>query len=211
MPLFNKTTNKNGLILSIWAIEESENELLAYFNKDSWIYDELKKIAHPQKRIEYLASRVLVKLVCKDAQISFSGIFKNEHHKPYLIGDCGHISISHTEKYCAVVYHPNNPIGVDIQIVTPKLLKVAKKFLTQDELQILQNDTAKLCLAWCAKESVYKHIGIKGVSLRNQIRIIDFNSNFMCINACFESMQTQIKVYFIQFEGFSVGYTDLQC
>lgn len=209
MPLYKKIAKQNGLIISVWKIEESEFELLEVLKKDVWIDDELKKISHPEKRIEYLASRVLVKLLCAEAQVSFSGIFKDEHHKPYLIGDCGHISISHTEHYCAAAYHPKNAVGVDIQMITPKLHLVAKKFLNTSELKLLQNDTSKLCLAWCAKEAVYKHVGIKGVSLRNQISILNFDTNSTYINAKFNTISIDLKVVFFQFDGFSLGYTEI--
>lgn len=209
MPIFKNISKSDGLLLSIWKISETEPELLHFLKEDSWIKDELNKISHPQKRIEYLASRVLVKNLCKTANVPFDGIFKDEHYKPYLVGDCGHISISHTELYCAAVYHPQKAVGVDIQMITPKLHLVAKKFLTPLELKLLQNNTHNLCLAWCAKEAVYKHIGIKGVSLRTQISIIDFDQDFSTIKASFNNLTVQLKISFLSFDGFSVGHTDI--
>lgn len=208
MPLFKTISKPNGMILSIWKIQETEFELLGILKNENWILDELATISHPQKRIEYLASRVLVQLLCIEANVTFSGIFKDEHHKPYLVGNCGHISISHTEFYCAAIYHPSKPVGVDIQMISPKLHLVAKKFLNPDELKLLQNDIQKLCLAWCAKEAVYKHVGIKGVSLRNQISILNFDTNFTTIKASFNTIEIVLNVFFIQFDGFSVGYTE---
>lgn len=208
MPLFKKITKTSGLILLIWKIEEPENELLNVLKTNAWIQDELQNISHPDKRIEYLASRVLVKILCAEALVPFSGIFKDEHHKPYLVGNCGHISISHTEQYCAAIFHPQYPVGVDIQTITPKLHLVAKKFLNAEELKLLQNDTSKLCLAWCAKEAVYKHVGIKGVSLRNQISILNFGTDITKVKATFNSISIELNVIFIQFDGFSIGYTD---
>lgn len=205
MPLI---LNKSIPEIAIWKIEESEHLLLHQLKDYSWIYDFLEQISHPEKRIEYLASRVLVKELCLKIGIKFDGIFKDEHHKPYLVGNNVHISISHSSKYCVAIYDKNNPIGIDIQAIDLKLQLVAKKFLTSLEYISYNKSTEMLCRAWCAKEAAYKMIGKKGVSLRNQIKLTELTENYATIQADFENKKYTTNVYFYTFDGYIIGYTE---
>ncbi|TAH31122.1 MAG: 4'-phosphopantetheinyl transferase superfamily protein [Cytophagales bacterium] len=200
----NEINNPN---IALWRIEESEKDLHKIVSEFDWINEHLKEITHQAKRIEYLASRVLLKKLCQKLNIKFDGVFKDEHLKPYLVGNNGHISISHSSDYCAAIYSKDNSVGIDIQPLEKKLHKVSKKFLSDLENDKFNKNLELLCRAWCAKEAIYKMVGKKGVSLRNQIKIIELNQNFAFVEAIFENINYQSKVQFYSFENFIVGYT----
>ncbi len=191
----------------IWKIEESEEILISYLKEYAWIHDFLSYISHPEKRIEYLASRVLVKHLCEKNNTKFDGIFKDEHHKPYLVGQNAHISISHSSKYCVAIFNKNQSVGIDIQAKEEKLTQVASKFLSTQEISFFNFDLNMLCRAWCAKEATYKMIGKKGVSLKNQIKIVDIDINTACLESYFENQKYSCKVIFYTFDNYVVGFT----
>ncbi|MCF6352453.1 MAG: 4'-phosphopantetheinyl transferase superfamily protein, partial [Cyclobacteriaceae bacterium] len=79
------------------------------------------------------------------------------------------ISISHAKPYVAVLVHKSNPCGVDIEEKKEKLIRLAPKFLTQDELDQTNQNINALALAWGAKEAVYKFYGRKRLIFKENI------------------------------------------
>ena len=45
------------------------------------------------------------------------------------------------------------------------------KYLSAKEICLLGNDLELLCVAWCCKEALYKLIGLKGLSLKENFNI----------------------------------------
>ncbi|MDE6859121.1 MAG: 4'-phosphopantetheinyl transferase superfamily protein [Duncaniella sp.] len=81
---------------------------------------------------------------------------------PYLCSHPGtHISLSHSTDTCVLAVS-DTPIGVDIENWRPQLSRVAKKFLTPDELERLESlaeeshKTSFLLKMWTAKEATFK-------------------------------------------------------
>ena len=67
----------------------------------------------------------------------------------------GHVSVSHTRGYAAVIFSPCREVAVDIEYVSDRVDRVAHKFLRPDELS--GGDTLSRLVAWCAKEAAYKY------------------------------------------------------
>ncbi|MBI5539476.1 MAG: 4'-phosphopantetheinyl transferase superfamily protein [Bacteroidia bacterium] len=79
--------------------------------------------------------------------------------KPVLIDKSDNISISHSQNYATVITSKNKKVGIDIEEITPRIHKIAHKFLHTSEKEYLENETQKtemLYLIWCAKEAIYK-------------------------------------------------------
>jgi phosphopantetheinyl transferase len=111
------------------------------------------------------------------------------HHspngKPYLSAGSRRISISHTRGWVALALHPCREAGVDVESMLRSFEKVAPRYLSADELAGCTSQ-AQLCLAWCAKETVYKLAGEEGVDFAAQIRLSPFDvSPEGCIAAFF--------------------------
>lgn len=68
-------------------------------------------------------------------------------------------SLSHTSGVCAVAVS-HSPVGVDVEVLnSQKLLRVAKKVLTQTEYQFVQNATdgaMQILDFWTKKEAIFK-------------------------------------------------------
>ena len=80
--------------------------------------------------------------------------------KPFLPGFDKKISISHSQNYAAVMISENF-CGVDIEKISPRAFKVARKFLDPDEITHsgrVSNDLF-YTLLWSAKESIFKITG----------------------------------------------------
>lgn len=89
------------------------------------------------------------------------------------------ISISHTINYIAIALHPTRRVGIDIERIGERVMRVAPRFMSEDELSQLPPDNATLpddtsCRAlashmiWSIKEAVYK-LHPTAVDFRNNI------------------------------------------
>ena len=100
----------------------------------------------------------------------------DENGKPYLT-DGRKISISHSENKVLIALSDAIEIGVDIQYPRKKTTQIIQRITSPEEWEIPMEqgiyNTAHFI--WCAKEAVYKAHGIKGLSLRNNVRLLFAN------------------------------------
>lgn len=79
----------------------------------------------------------------------------NEAGKPILDGY--NISISHTVNkhggYVAIILSKVKEVGIDIEYISDRVMKIASRFLREDEHPVTVEDNL---VYWCAKEDVYK-------------------------------------------------------
>ncbi len=174
MPLYRKTFLENGGILTLWEIQETEEELLSEIFLSDDENEELATIKSSKSRLRWLASRLALRNLFDSTQIV--DVKKDQYGKPYLSMFSGHISISHSGNMAAAVFHPERSAGVDIELIRPKIVNIATKFLSSKELQSIDknNELKALFACWCVKEAVYKWHGRKGLSLKDGIEIQPF-------------------------------------
>jgi len=92
--------------------------------------------------------------------------------KPWPVNKPGFISLSHSANWVAFCFHPNQPMGIDVETTRPQLSKVAPRILHQLEnsiLEKLQNKQRTLQLFWGGKEALYKAYGKKNLEFSSQL------------------------------------------
>lgn len=109
----------------------------------------------------------------------FSQISLNLAGKPIIETGMLQFSISHTKGFAAAIIADEMPVGVDIEYISPRVLKIEKKFLNEHEFMLLDKFSsddriAFASLFWSIKETVYKCWGKGGVDFSDDIRIISF-------------------------------------
>ncbi|WPP48056.1 4'-phosphopantetheinyl transferase family protein [Catalinimonas niigatensis] len=164
---------------ALWKIDSSWTELLRErtFSKDEHAL--LASISHPIKKAEFLASRLALHALLSSIGIDHYIMQKDEHGKPYLMDSSFYISLANSYPYAAAIVHSQAPIGIDIEKPSDKLIRVQHKFLHETEWMTFKDNPELLCLAWCAKESLYKLHGRKNLSFKGNIciREIDYPQN----------------------------------
>ena len=65
-------------------------------------------------------------------------------------------------------------IGIDLEQPKSKLLTIAHRILSPTELIDAGQDVVKHCVYWCAKETLYKAYGKKGLHFSDQLHIKPF-------------------------------------
>lgn len=174
MPLYRKTIFDDGMVLTIWKIEEAESELRSLLSLNASEVRELEAIKAPQSRLRWMASRLALKSVFEEWKVI--QIHKDVHGKPYFELLNGHFSLSHSGEFAVCAYHPEKMVGVDIEFIRPKVFDIRKKFMKADELKSIpeKNAMESLFVCWCAKEAIYKWQGKKGLSMKDGISVHPF-------------------------------------
>tara|TARA_B110000467_G_scaffold102150_1_gene92641 strand:- start:202 stop:825 length:624 start_codon:yes stop_codon:yes gene_type:complete len=121
-------------------------------------------------REQFLATRKMLALENSDYIITY-----DLNGKPSLNSEFN-ISISHSNEIAALVVSNKKIIGLDVQFKESKILNIQNKFLNNfEKLNIGDNPSIDiLTMIWTSKESIYKAIGIKGVSFSENIQIEKF-------------------------------------
>ncbi len=173
MGLYLSKELDNDGVISLWKITESEGELLKLSSVPSEELEELQLIKNVARRREKLAVRALLNEV-------FNGKVYLGHHdngRPFLQNSLTEISISHTAHYVAVLTHPSESVGIDIERLNRDFAAVERRALSFEEKDYLSSKEKSLHLAilWSAKEAVFKRMSRSDVDFSKQIFIKKFN------------------------------------
>ncbi len=167
-----------GSHILLWEITESEDELLSLLPANILINKDFESSKVGLKRLEMLASRAAISTLAKYLNIAFDEIEKDEFGKPYL-GNCSwQISLTHSKRYIGVIFNPNKPVGIDIEMPQIKMWKIKERLFTQPECDLIGDSLTTMCLFWSAKEALYKLYGKRGVDFRKHLHIIENSNGF---------------------------------
>ncbi len=155
--------------LGVWKIEEE-----ADFFSSSISYQ--ASATHSTRNLQQLATRFLIQYL--EPHFPIQNISLGEAGKPKLISNQFEFNLSHTVQMAAVVLSNKCPVGIDIEKITPRVLRIKNKFLHADEVQSLsglneESLISTLTLYWSIKETVYKWWGKGGVDFAKDIIIED--------------------------------------
>ena len=131
--------------LGVWEIDGNETSLL---QKYPHLQKEIQRFSNDCRRNERLSVYALLYEMTGDDSLL---IEHNADGKPQLNGY--NISISHTKGRAAVLLSKDKTVGVDIEIRSDRVGKIAKRFIRPDEWT---DDIDRQLLIWSAKETVYK-------------------------------------------------------
>ena len=172
MGVYLKKKLDNEAEIGVWQITETEEELTELSSTPSDEMEEISFIRSESLRKQRLAVRALLNTMF-DEKVYLS---HHDNGKPYLENNPVNISITHTEKYVAVILHEEENVGIDIESLDRDFSAVEKKALSEDEIDDLEDDkrNEQLAIYWCAKEAVFKLLSRYNVDFAEQIEIERF-------------------------------------
>ena len=172
MGLYLKKELENEAVIAVWQVTETEEELKELSSTPSDEMEEISFIRSESLRKQRLAVRALLNTLF-DEKVYLS---HHDNGKPYLENNPVNISITHTEKYVAVILHEEENVGIDIESLDRDFSAVEKKALSEDEIEDLEDEkrNEQLAIYWCAKEAVFKLLSRYNVDFAEQIEIERF-------------------------------------
>jgi 4'-phosphopantetheinyl transferase EntD len=178
LPLFYQYNINENTKLAIWKIEEQEDFFLQHVPSP-------KEIRHPQKRLQHLAGRYLLKYLFFD--FPYKEILIADTRKPYLPNEQYHFSISHCSNYAAALVSSDHRIGVDVEKPSDKIARIMHKFIHKNDLLYLGTSYLPnllpfhlLTIMWSAKEALYKWYSLGEIDFKEHMQLdgtIDFNTD----------------------------------
>lgn len=208
MPLFYQHNINDTTKLMVWHITENEEFFLSKVSITN-------KVMHPHKRLQHLAGRYLLHLL--HPEFPFHLIEIAESKKPLLRNGELHFSISHCGDYAAVIVSKYKQVGIDVELITPKIELVKDKFLTEYELKLSATipdesnvmNYKVLTLFWSSKEAIYKWYGKGALSFKRNIGMDElfFKNEEGFINAHFiKDKKIELKIEFKFFDKLCLAW-----
>lgn len=170
MAFIKKEIFPNGTILGIWRIEEKATYFLDILDITEASLEKIAKM-NERRKIEWLAARHLLQQLLGENIFCYS----DEFGKPILKNNSQNLSISHSSGLVTVIVSDYS-IGIDIQKITPKIERIAPKFMRKVETESLdeRKKLEHLHIYWGAKEALYKAYGKKELDFREHILVEPF-------------------------------------
>ncbi len=194
MGLYLRKDLKGGGTIAVWEITETEKELLNILAQDEEDRDqELEEISlykSEQARREKLSVLCLVQELFREPSPEFPvgpvHIGHHENGSPYIENDSTRISITHTNRFSAVIIHPSEEVGIDIESIQRDFTAVEKRALNDDEREDLvekdesdpeqmEERNTQLAIYWCAKEALYKRMDRTHVDFSKDMEVDRFS------------------------------------
>ncbi len=173
MPLIFKNQINNYTRIAVWQISEKEEiliDMLPVLKSPEKKF--LNNISHLPRRLEWLASRVLI--------YKLTGLYPatqyNDNGQP-VVSDCHeNISISHTIGHAAILLSEKSVPGIDIEYPSARIEKVSGRFLNSEEKNYISKmeRNHQLGIIWCVKEAIFKQTGHPGLIFKNHIIVDSF-------------------------------------
>jgi phosphopantetheinyl transferase len=171
MPLHKEVIIKDAAVLYLWKITEDIE----------WFKGAVKLNLASQKRVNSMKSEshqkgfLAVRMLLQHLGYSDFDLEYDANGKPHL-KDTKCISISHSHEFSAIAVS-SNPIGIDLEQMKEKTLKIASRFMDVSHLDNLSEaeKIKKATVIWGIKESVFKIKSKEGISFLNHIFENEFN------------------------------------
>jgi phosphopantetheinyl transferase len=204
LPILFQHTINNKARLSVWKIEEPEE----YFTEQITLPH---LPANPHKRLQHLAGRYLLKQMLPDFPVE--KIVAVSGNKPYLSDHSYQFSISHSSDIAAAIISHEKQVGIDIEIISDKAIRVGRKFLHENELHLATKDEQAdsafhHTLMWSIKETIFKWYGLGSVDFREDMLIkkISFNQDENMAECFFRKTDQVLDVRFTRMKDMVVSW-----
>jgi phosphopantetheinyl transferase len=209
MPLHKVIYLPNSTKIYLWKITEDYDTLFNQVKLKDSSLDRLKSMKSESHQKGFLAVRMLLQHNDYNDFDLYYDDFGKPHIKPQgcSIKDV-EISISHSNEFSALVIS-DKKVGLDIEILKEKTLKIAPRFMDISHLENLSDDEKlkKATVIWGIKESIFKIKNEEGISFQNHIfeenfnfedkktiGILKFNAKEERFNINFDSVEDYIVV-----------------
>jgi len=173
MALYLRRKLDNKAEIAVWQITETEEELVKLSSVPTDEMEDISLFRNESQRKQKLAVRALLNEVFEEK------MYLNHHDngKPYLENCVTNISITHTDRYVAIIIHDEEELGIDIESLDRSFATVEQKALSEDEIDDLDDEkkNEQLAIYWCAKEAIFKRMSQNRVNFAEQIEVEKFN------------------------------------
>ncbi len=171
MPLIQFKQINSGTHAGLWQISESADDLINRLQLSNQELDMIKAFQSGKRYLHWLASRVLLRSMLNTDKYIEMEIGNNG--QPVISNFPFKVSITHSHEMTAVIISDSNEVGIDVELIQPKIMKILPKFLSENEIKDLGNNLnpQNVCIAWCAKEVMFKAYAAGGIDFKSVLSL----------------------------------------
>lgn len=202
MPLFKIIPINETTSIFLWKITEDYNELFRNVSLKDTSLSRLEKMKSESHKKGFLSVRKLLQY----CGYNDFDLFYDESGKPHL-QDGKHISISHSFDFAALALSNEN-IGIDIEQVKEKVLRIAPRFMETWHLENLtqQDQMKKATVIWGTKEAIFKVKNEVGISFPDHIfeKAFSLSEKKCQAELRFNAREEHFNIYFEEVENYMI-------
>lgn len=170
MPLLLDQFTGNGCRLLVWHVTETEKELEKFSGSRNFdTISHISSIKLTERRKQKLITGILAEIIAgKHCKILYT-----DAGKPFIDQFPGNISVSHGGNYVGLIYHEKLAPGIDIEVPSERIRRIAPKFINNEEELWLEASPSihHLHLIWGVKESLFKSYGGGGIIFKAHLLV----------------------------------------
>jgi len=207
MAIIYQNSGPLGQHIAVWSISETYDELVLFLNNESFLKEIQSLGLKSELRInQKLAAGILLQHILKEN----IELYYDELGKPHLKNHVGNISISNTKEFVVVIYHREKTVGIDIEIPSERIEKIAPKFINQQEQNWITNSQTSYYIncfvVWCVKESLFKLIGGGGIDFKDHILVDEPIDNMGALHFSKLNQEATFKYHLITHDNLLISY-----
>ena len=201
MGIFLKKHLDDNILLGIWEITESVDFFLSSLNlneKEQALFNNMK---HDLRRSHWLSYRLLIREILENPHLE-TEIHYDNNGKPFFTSLKNHLSISHSGIFSSCILSQTKKVGIDIEKISSKILKIEHKFLSEEEIKTTEgiNKIEFLTILWGAKEALFKSYGKGELSFIDNLKIEPFDYSLKGETSGYVIVEDKIYKHQIFFE-----------
>lgn len=189
----------SDLAVSIISLREN------YPLKETFLFDDekekLSRLKNEKRSLEFCA----IRFIRNQKNIPFS-IAYSPIGAPYLAGSTLHVGISHSNDLAGLAF-ARFKIGLDIELISDRILKIKNRFTTSKEEALFSYAEAEnLTIIWTIKEVLYKLAGRLEINLISDLMITSIEGNIA--NCLFLSVEgwRGVEVIFQEINNYIISF-----
>jgi 4'-phosphopantetheinyl transferase len=163
--------------------------------------EDLSQLKSKKRRREFFAIRAIRNKKGIPFPISYNTI-----GAPFFEGTPLKLSISHSHEIAVLATAPFN-IGVDLEPITERIIRLKKRFATSTEISFFKFTEAKtLTIIWTIKEVLYKLAGNETINLLSEMNIIELENDLATCQFKTELGDRFVKIKFQEISNFIISF-----
>ena len=207
MPFYKSIAINNHTTAYFWKITEDFDTLFREVQLKDTSLTRLEKMKSESHQKGFLAVRMLL----QHLGYSDFDLYYDENGKPHLRSNNRHtepveVSISHSFDFSCICISTDSFVGIDIEIMKTKILRIAPRFMDTKHLENLSelDQIEKATVIWGIKESIFKIKNEQGISFPDHIFEDSFslNETKCCAQLHFNNKVEKFDIQFYKLEDY---------
>lgn len=191
--------------MGVWRIEENAGDLISRLQLSKEERTHIDQFKDTKRYLHWLGSRVLLRTMIDTDEFIELETFSNK--RPKLLNFPFQVSISHSHDMAAVAISRAYELGIDIERIHPKVLRVKHKFLSKEEIDTLESVAETQAIEqgivyWCAKEAMFKWYGKGQVEFAKHLHVRNIQPNLANTDLKKTGEEKHLPIFFDKIDGY---------